>query len=329
MAVIKDNTTDYGTGSINKTYDDYVTQLKNSKLNAQAELTSAQQKSSSLMNNYLKALGVMGSGAGMSAYSDSNMAYANAVNKSNQNYDNEIVNYTNSYYDKYTNDIKELYNNGNLSTTALGDAINNNPNNPNNSSLELYYNASKQKDIDDLNEGLNYYNTPEARDFQSRLENVEYGSDDYYNLVDEINAYTKVKESNVVENAYNNNLDNKTISDNQIVDNAETINNDDLLTFLKEDEVSADWYGIKNENDEQNYGLVQLMQYARNGQLKAGRYNLNAGVNASNDNNIYYYDGNGHWYKTNTSSKNYDSLEDLFTTDKNKNIVLKDEYINK
>ena len=90
---IAEDTTSNSGASLLANYNDYVNQIKMNKMNARSELSSAQEKSNVLMNNYLKALGVQGSGLGQSAIAQNNQTYANMMNKSDLAYDDQLRTY--------------------------------------------------------------------------------------------------------------------------------------------------------------------------------------------------------------------------------------------
>lgn len=94
------------------TYDDYVNTIKMNKLNAQSELSASQEKSNALMNNYLKALGVYGSGLGQTAYAQNNANYDKMINESNQAYDNSLTTFRENTFKNLDNIASNLYNSG-------------------------------------------------------------------------------------------------------------------------------------------------------------------------------------------------------------------------
>lgn len=81
----------------NTTYDDYVNQLKKNKVTAQHELDNANLKSRTYMDNYLKNMGLNGSGAGLSAYNQLGANYNNNVASLNAQYNDAVNQYRQQY----------------------------------------------------------------------------------------------------------------------------------------------------------------------------------------------------------------------------------------
>lgn len=89
------------------TWKDYQNMLKMSKMNMQAEIASINQKAMSGIENYRKALGLQGSGAGASVNAQLGTAQAQALAQANAqsqiNEQNARQNYTNSMTEAYQN----------------------------------------------------------------------------------------------------------------------------------------------------------------------------------------------------------------------------------
>ncbi len=126
--------------------NDYLEQIKMNKMNARSELSNAQQKSNMLMNNYLKALGIGGSGLGQSAIAQNNMAYANKIAESDRYYDEQDLNVRQKQQDKIDTMADNLLNAG-----VDSKSFSNFTNNP---TIQNYYDILgqlNQKTINDEN----------------------------------------------------------------------------------------------------------------------------------------------------------------------------------
>lgn len=77
---------------INRSFDAYRSQLERNKVNSQAQLASATEKSRAMMDNYLKALGLYGSGAGQSEYANLGANYQNNLASINDSYNDNLMN---------------------------------------------------------------------------------------------------------------------------------------------------------------------------------------------------------------------------------------------
>lgn len=85
--------------TLSKNFDMYRSMLDRNKVNSQAQLASATEKSRAMMDNYLKALGLYGSGAGQSEYANLGASYQNNLASINNDYQNDLMN-AQMQYDK-------------------------------------------------------------------------------------------------------------------------------------------------------------------------------------------------------------------------------------
>lgn len=80
-----------GESSSNYAWPDIQSMINAKTANPKAELQMAMQKAQSMSNDYLKALGLQGSGVGQSQLSDIGVQYQNALSKINQTARDEVI----------------------------------------------------------------------------------------------------------------------------------------------------------------------------------------------------------------------------------------------
>ncbi len=107
---LKENNQSY-LDTLGKNFDMYRSMLDRNKINSQAQLASATEKSRAMMDNYLKALGLYGSGAGQSEYANLGANYQNSLASINNEYDDNLMNAQMDYNERVANENKEFNNN--------------------------------------------------------------------------------------------------------------------------------------------------------------------------------------------------------------------------
>lgn len=283
--------------NLKEVYDQYRLQLDKNKLSAQNELNKATSKSRTYMDNYLKALGLQGSGVGATANAQLGSNYASQMAQINADYNAQKLGLEQDYINQQKTEAQNV-----LSGLNTNKDINNYLDSIKNTSSYDYAKNIAQGKIT-ANEQASFENEKQKNLSQvySQMEGLESTSPQYKELQNLATEIEYSQDSNSLKGIYDSYL--------QAQQEASTSN---FNTLVSEYGISSDDKGLDNSTMKStDFGKFfrgdkpgsNQSKYA-NAVIKAGKEGkipngttIDMNYGAGNNNAIFmYYDGK--WYKT-------------------------------
>lgn len=286
--------------NLKEVYDQYRLQLDKNKLSAQNELNKATSKSRTYMDNYLKALGLQGSGMGASANAQLGSNYASQMAQINADYNTQKLGLQQDYINSQKSEARDVLSGLNTNTD-----INNYLNSLKGTDAYEYANNIAQGKIT-ANNQASFENEKQKNLAQlyTQMQGLDSTSDEYKELQNLATEIEYSQDSNALQNLYNTYLESQNTLQTQMEEenaiNNEIAENGYANNFSVKNakpEYFGKFAGSKNSNSTQSKYVNAILEASKNGTLKDGVIiNFNYGIGKPT---LYKYDKtNGTWTYT-------------------------------